>query len=300
LISTWSMFERVLIAYDGSPAARAALDLAGELAASLGSQVTIAHVLEPVRGGSAGDVEQPPADEEAAARWLAEVGDWGSAAGGPKPTPAVLGHGQPAAQVLDLAERDRFDLIIAGKTGRHGLGGFLFGSVAEKIVRRAPCSVAVVPAESAAGTPPRVLAGHDGSETSLEAIRVASVVATALSAGLLVAHVVDYRVPFVGVPSATARELMRERGEEVLMEGCAGVSAPLESVERELFEGDPRAGLLEAVRKFSPRLLAIGKRGSGGFPGLLLGSTAEAVVREADCPVLVVKPAAADEGAVNG
>ena len=184
----------------------------------------------------------------------------------------------------------RPDLIVVGRSGRHSLGRFLLGSAAERIGRHAPCSVAVFPPEeTAAASPPRVLAGYDGSDRSKEAVRIASTLAAALSAGLLVVYVLNYRVPFAGTPPESARELMREHAAALLQQGCSGLSAPLESVQSELRSGDPRAGLVAAAKEHRPLFLVVGDRGAGGFPGLILGSTTDEAVRSAECAVLVVK-----------
>lgn len=283
------MFERVLIAYDGSTAAAAGLSLAAELARTCGSKVTVVHVVERDGRSDQAAVDPPPAGLEAARRWLGELCERNSTSGHPPLVPVTIENVDPAATMLDLAEQKRADLVVVGRSGRHSLGRFLFGSAAERIIRYAPCSVAVFPAESAAATPPRVLAGYDGSEPSTEALRVAGSLAGALSAGLLVVHVVDSRIPFARTPPESARELIREHGVALLKEGCSKVSAPLESVESELREGDARAELLEAVREYRPRMLVLGHRGSGGFAGLTLGGTASEAVRAAECPVLVVK-----------
>jgi nucleotide-binding universal stress UspA family protein len=62
--------------------------------------------------------------------------------------------GDPAAEVIELARQTHADLIVMGTHGRGGLGRLLMGSVAEQIVRKAPCAVLSVkmpfPEESAA------------------------------------------------------------------------------------------------------------------------------------------------------
>lgn len=60
--------------------------------------------------------------------------------------------GRPAPAVLEHAERGRFDLIVMGTHGRTGLPHAFLGSVAERVVRKAPCPVLTVRAgERAAG-----------------------------------------------------------------------------------------------------------------------------------------------------
>lgn len=282
------MFERVLVAYDGSPAALSGLNFARRLSGACGSEVTVAFAVEP--GSRADEASGPPAGPDAARTWLEGVCSEGADPQTPGLTPIVVQDGRPAASMVELAERDRVDLIIVGRSGRHSIGRFLLGSTAERIVRHGPCSVAVFPPnEAAVASPPRVLAGYDGSDRSKEAVSRASALAAALAVGLLIIHVVDYRVPLAGSPPESVRELIRERGAELLREGCAGLSAPLESVQSELRSGDPRSGLVEAARDHRPLLLVVGSRGLGGFPSLFLGGTADEAIRAAECPVLVVK-----------
>lgn len=62
---------------------------------------------------------------------------------GSKIKPVVL-FGEPAQEILRLAESDGFDLIVMGTHDRVGLNRFLLGSVAEQVIRRAPCPVFVI------------------------------------------------------------------------------------------------------------------------------------------------------------
>jgi nucleotide-binding universal stress UspA family protein len=65
--------------------------------------------------------------------------------------------GPDAATILEFARTTRIDLIILGRHGHSGVGNALFGSVAEKVVRKADCAVLVIPmsyAKAGAGPPP--------------------------------------------------------------------------------------------------------------------------------------------------
>lgn len=288
-----SVFKRILLAYDGSPAAEAGLSFVRQLARACGSDVTVVHVNEP--GGSRADESsvEGPRSGPAATAWLADLCRDGFPPGSPA-TPEVVDARSPAAAIGDLAGRREADLIVVGRSGRHSLGRFLLGSTAERVVRHATGSVAVFPPdEPSVASPARVLVGHDGSDDSMKAVRAAAALAAALSAGLLVTHVVSYRLPFAGKPPESARRLMREQGERLLRDAGAGLSAPLESIQTELRSGDPRAGLLEAASEHRPLLLVVGARGAGGIASQMLGSTTDEMVRSAASPVLVVKNGAA-------
>lgn len=285
-----SVFKRILLAYDGSHAAQAGLSFVRQLARSCDSEVTVARVEEPSGGSDArSSAEYSPAEPAEASASLANLCREGFAPGSPA-TPVVVEGGSPAVAITELAECRDVDLVVVGRSGCHSLGRFLLGSTAERVVRHARGSVAVFPPhEVPVASPSRVLVGHDGSDDSMTAVRAAAAIAGALSAGLLVAHVINYRVPFADTPPESARSLMRERGEKLLREACDGLSAPLESIETELLSGDPRVALLEAASERRPLLLVVGARGAGGFPGLMLGSTTDEAVRSAESPVLVVK-----------
>lgn len=59
-------------------------------------------------------------------------------------------------------------------------------------------------------------------------------------------------------------------------------------VRREVVRDRPRDELLERSR--SAQLLVVGSRGRGGFRGMLLGSTSQALIQHAACPVMIVRP----------
>jgi nucleotide-binding universal stress UspA family protein len=66
----------------------------------------------------------------------------------------TLHQGAPAATMCDLADRGHHDLIAVGTHGRRGVRRFLLGSVADKIVRHARCSVVVAKAKAKATSAP--------------------------------------------------------------------------------------------------------------------------------------------------
>jgi nucleotide-binding universal stress UspA family protein len=64
---------------------------------------------------------------------------------------------------------------------------------------------------------------------------------------------------------------------------------PEVSVDRRIYPDNPRGRLLDWSR--SAQLVVVGSRGRGGFRGMLLGSTSNTLASEAQCPVMVVRPA---------
>jgi len=139
------MFQRILIAIDGSPPAASALEKSFELALELGAQVRILHVVDTA---SAFRPELATYDN----RLLGELRHNGRAivahAAAHAPTSlttktAVL-EGDPADIVVSLATEWGADLIVLGSDSRGRLAHFLLGSTADSVIRRAPCPVMTV------------------------------------------------------------------------------------------------------------------------------------------------------------
>jgi nucleotide-binding universal stress UspA family protein len=139
--------RNILYATDFSPYANQAYFHAVALAESYGATLTIVHVYNPVVPSSFGvDVGAPPpavdptADEE---HWRGQLEQIRPV----NPRLAVrhaLLTGDPAEAILRHAEATQADLVVMGTHGRTGLARLLMGSVAERVLRGAPCSVLVV------------------------------------------------------------------------------------------------------------------------------------------------------------
>jgi nucleotide-binding universal stress UspA family protein len=141
---------RILVPTDFGPSADAATDYAKGLARKLGASVHLLHVVEDpfIQGPLASEfyVPEPPgmrtdmlreAGELLARRLTAEERrDLGATC------EAVVGHGHKT--IVEYAREFGFDLIVMGTHGRTGLTHLLLGSVAEHVVRTAPCPVLTV------------------------------------------------------------------------------------------------------------------------------------------------------------
>jgi len=150
-------FQRIVVPYDFSDHAAAALDTALELARRFDAELHLVHiVLVPAYGYGTEILATSPLlviEASAAARLrLDEVAD--SLVDPPRrvETHAVEGS-QIAASIDSFAERIAADLIVMGTHGRTGLAHALIGSVAERTLRRAPCPVLTVRSTSAETQP---------------------------------------------------------------------------------------------------------------------------------------------------
>ena len=137
--------KKILFPTDFSRSSDAGLEHATVLARDAGASLLIVHVEEPpaAYGGELYYGLMEP-DNSELWRMLREV----------KPTdPAVqfehrLLLGDPASEIVRLAEEEHVEMIIMGTHGRTGLRRFLMGSVAEAVVRRATCPVLCMKAGS--------------------------------------------------------------------------------------------------------------------------------------------------------
>lgn len=139
------LFSRVLIAYDASPGADRALDLAARLAGEHGATLTIFSVVEhlPRFPGTVGEVDESVRERTEALRDRQRQALHVAAEHGVRDvqTRIVLGH---AAQlIVSAAEHDQVDLLVLGRSGHSEVWGRFMGSTADKIVRHAPCSVLI-------------------------------------------------------------------------------------------------------------------------------------------------------------
>lgn len=131
--------KKFLFPTDFSHSSDASIGQATALAKDAGATLLIVHVEEPPLAYGGGEMYYgvPEPDTDALRAMLEKV----------VPTDPAVPHehrlviGDPATSIVDLAKSEHVDMIIMGTHGRTGLRRLLMGSVAEAIVRRAPCPV---------------------------------------------------------------------------------------------------------------------------------------------------------------
>jgi nucleotide-binding universal stress UspA family protein len=202
--------------------------------------------------------------------------------------------GGPTAVLL--AESRHATMVVVGDRGHGGFTGLLVGAVATQLAAHAHCPVIVVrqgtdPSAIAATTHP-VVVGVDGSERSWPAIRFAFEEAANRGVSLTAIHVWS-EPPRAGSdqfkPVAVDYDQAHKEADRTLSESLAGFQEryPEVPVFRELTSDlDPARELLRATEEAA--LIVVGTHGRGRFAGLLLGSTGQALIHQARCPVAIV------------
>jgi len=141
--------KHILLPIDDSPGTQAAIDHAALLAGALGAAITLLQVVQPANGMvgivPGASVEGDLADARArSTRRLDEVRDRLVAAGSPDVAVLVIAAISVAPAIVDTAQRGAFELIVMATHGRTGMSRLVLGSIAEEVLRHAPCPVLAI------------------------------------------------------------------------------------------------------------------------------------------------------------
>lgn len=134
-----------------------------------------------------------------------------------------------------------------------------------------------------------ILVPIDGSPASIEGLAQAAVLADDLGARIDVLHVVTPQTVEAATATAATRPA-KEQAEHDMEEAIAAAEGSLrDRLRRILVAGEPVRKILETAAAEKPDLIVMGTHGRVGRLHALVGSVAEAVVRNAPCPVLTVR-----------
>jgi nucleotide-binding universal stress UspA family protein len=216
----------------------------------------------------------------------------------------VLADRLPARALSALAQEDpATGLIAVGSTHRAGLGRVVPGSVAEQLLGRARCPVAVAPRGYAEAVHDRLRVigvGYDASSEAEAALMLAAGIATAADATLRVLAV--EQPPANTWAAAAARTAVAQGGGDLqsrLHDAVAALPPKLRALP--IFEhGAPAPRLVEHAEE-GEDLLVLGSGGHGPLGATLLGGASRAVVESSPCPVIFVpRPALGHDSAGEG
>ncbi|MEV5834820.1 universal stress protein [Nocardia sp. NPDC052112] len=288
----------IVVGVDGSEAADLAVRWAAETASQRGRRLRIVHGFDLAAAGAVYgiyDVITPPvidairlagADMVRTASRLARDVD-------PALTvEAEVSEANPAHLLIELSEAAH--LVAIGAAGTGGPLSHL-GSTLLAVASHGHGAVVVVRETGTEQQTRRigpVVVGVDGGSVGTAAVGAAFAEASERNARLIAVHAWSdlYYDRFAGLPYTVSDRDTESAGQAVLDEQLAGWQEkyPNVLVIRKVYLSGPRQALVEWSR--SAQLLVVGSRGRGGFRGLLLGSTSNALVQTAHCPVMVVHP----------
>jgi nucleotide-binding universal stress UspA family protein len=282
------MFSKILVPTDGSDLSLAILWTLRPLILGAKPEITLFRAVEA-------DGDDPEAAAGAAREELDAIQKRLEAWGLPASVRVEPGD-DPADQILACAKELAVDLVAMSSHGRSGITRMLRGSVAERVLRECSAPLLLCTPESGAihESPlfRRILVPLDGSELATEILPDVEKVAKACGSEVTLMHV-DDSLSEPPSPVFDPEWWSEERIEEQLAPlnpsrdalASAGVS-----VGRHVAYGGPADRILQAAKKAD--LIAMTTHGASGVTRWLFGSVAEAVLREADCPLLVRRVAA--------
>jgi len=136
------VFERILVAVDGSPRSERTIPVALDLAGRYGAEVTVVHVREYDRyEGDDVDLGPPIPADELVQRVVGTFQEAGLSTHGEV---RRVSPGRTAEMIVDVAEQSDAALIVMGTRGMTEIRSLLLGGVATKVVNRATCPVLLV------------------------------------------------------------------------------------------------------------------------------------------------------------
>lgn len=204
-------------------------------------------------------------------------------AGGSVPITTEVTFETATPTLLDRSARAA--MLVVGRRGRGGISPTVIGSLSSAVAAHAQCPVAVISGQS--GTDPvsrsgPVAVGVDGSPHSLVALETAFTEASRRGVGLVAVHVWS-DTSGIEVPADR-----RPTDDALLARWMAGPARRYPRVEVErVVRTDAPARTLTAESAWA-QLLVVGRRGRGGAPGTVLGTTTVALLYAAECPLIVV------------
>jgi nucleotide-binding universal stress UspA family protein len=311
------MLKRILVPLDGSPLAEAVLPEVKELAALHEAEVVLVRVAwaHAFPGMSAVDAQVRAVDEAQAYLALVET----DLVAHGLSVRSVVRYGHAAEEILDHARVENADLIAMSTHGRSGVRRWVLGSVAETVVRHAavpvllvrltgPAPVRATSAPAKAATPSslqstaaapirHILCPVDLTAGCRDVMVAADAMATRFGADLTILHAVydplDATCSHIPhPPMEQLREEMIRVAEAKLRRQVRRALGPSPRASVVVVAGSPLQQILRFARTHRVDLIIMGTEGRTGLDHMIMGSTAERVVRTAPCPVLSIRAAA--------
>jgi nucleotide-binding universal stress UspA family protein len=281
----------IVVGVDGSPGSVGAVDWAAAEAHRRGVALELLYAevpTPPVVGMEPGPVA--PVTTETAPSFLIEARDRVLLEWPELDVRTVPMVGGPASSLIS-ASADA-DLVVVGAHGRSMIARLLLGSVGHHVATHARCTSVVVRGGGQAATAP-VAVGIDDSPTARYALEVAFQEASLRGVPLVVFHAwQDLPVTGYGVwaPPPGVTDELRAAAEQLVAEALQGWPEKYPDVEvhTRVEHNHPVTAVVE--ESAHAQLVVLGAHGRGHFAGMDFGSVPSAAVREAACPVMVVRP----------
>lgn len=290
--------DRILFPTDFSERADAAIHHAAFIARQYGASLHVLHVAE---SGSAGGEDDAALRRDLDDR-AGQIGE-NLGAAGMAITTAIRTGDAPAPEIVAYAASEGIDLIVVGTHGRRGVRRMFLGSVAEEILRTAPCPVYTIRQDDqlpAPRAPRRVVVPVDFSEFGLLSMRAARRFVRD-DGEIILLHAIEEFVPpgVYGLEYPSYHELSAEielHARKEMEQMAKSVLGGAIRYRTEIQTGYAPSAVVEYAEDVDADLIVMSTHGRSGVERMLLGSVTERVVRTSSRPVLVVRSFAVEAG----
>ncbi|MBI4400265.1 MAG: universal stress protein [Nitrospirae bacterium] len=291
----------LMLALDESRYADAILTWMRRFPHQVGTRLTLVHVMEPrdvPEGIGARDRVALQRQQQAGARALLAR----AARSLRKPyseIKVVVREGLPIYEVLRMIREMQPDMVVSGTRGLLGAKGLALGSLSQRLLNYAPCSVMLIPAKIKPANGMRVMLATDGSRGAKRAARFLAVLPDLEEVIVMTAvRPVDARE--LAMHAAALQKAPRTLRAQVSRARRATASRAIEetvdvlrpsgvAVQTRIATGHPAEAIPRLAKQDGCDMLVIGSRGLTGMTAMALGSVSLAVAQCAPCPVMVVK-----------
>ncbi|HUE75908.1 MAG TPA: universal stress protein [Chloroflexota bacterium] len=206
-------------------------------------------------------------------------------------------HADPDDAIIAEVDAGDVDLVVMSTHGRSGLGRWIYGSVADEVIRRASVPILLIPVDCAESWQDEkvgpVLVPLDGSRLAEQAVKQASDLARVIGAPLLLVRIVEMFISLGTDPRTPDGEMSLTAEEQNYLESiAANLRAEGHAVSTRTAIGRPVARIAAIAMEDDVSAIALATHGRSGLSRLLMGSVATGVLQRASVPVLLVRPTA--------
>ncbi|MCA9946769.1 MAG: universal stress protein [Anaerolineales bacterium] len=289
-------FNKILLPLDGSELAETALAPAVALAEAFSAELVLLRVVVPLSLKLDPDLYQRIIDggQKEAKRYLSGIQLRSLFSMVPVKGETVVG--KAANSILDYAEENGIDLIVMASHGRSGISRWVYGSVADKVLHKAECSLAIIhpQVETKPFVHKRILVPLDGSLQAEQALGPALKLAHEVAAELVLLRVTEMppipKEPVDGWPGIESvmqaaeleARIYLERTRQSLVDSDIQISTQVAT-------GSVAESIIDTADEQQVDLIVMSSHGRSGVDRWIFGSVTEKTLRGAHCATVVIR-----------
>lgn len=289
------MFERILLPLDGSALAEGIIPYVRQIARGFQSELTLIFVKSP--GGQGNTIQGPRGTEIDVQAHLAEVRQ--RLAEGGVQAQAVTVAGGTAEQIVLYATEKGYRLIAMATHGRSGLGRWVYGSTADKVLHSTGVPLLLIRPADQPGHPRKqepfqtLVVPLDGSELGESVLPYAEALATRLAVEIVLVRVVPFVAALYGGSDPLAYDpkldqFLESSASGYLEKHCGALKGRGVQARLIMLRGHPASQIIDLAEEAGPSLIVMSTHGRSGVGRWVMGSVADRVLRASHRPVLLI------------